>query len=139
MLVPRIEYNVSINADAVRLFLCDEHRGALSEEQPAFAELCKADIHATYRRTVFRLLLMEEMLHTELVDSSECFFHLLAHRASRCVNAPCFGVCAAVCDSASEGELYTPSSDGGSECEPFVGVPEQNEKTQKCVQNSRLK
>lgn len=58
-------HDVSIDADAVRLFLCDEHRGALTEEQHAFAKQCKAEVHAAYRRAVFRLLLMKEMLFTE--------------------------------------------------------------------------
>lgn len=71
-------HDVPIDADAVRLFLCDECRGALTDEQRAFAKSCKAEIHAAYRRAAFRLLLMEEMLCAELVSSPEEFFRLFA-------------------------------------------------------------
>ena len=71
-------HDAPIDADAVRLFLCDERRGALTEEQRAFAKQCKAEIHAAYRSAAFRLLLMEEMLRTELVSSPREFFRLLA-------------------------------------------------------------
>lgn len=71
-------HDAPIDADAVRLFLCDECRGVLTEEQCAFAKQCKAEIHTAYRRAAFRLLLMEEMLRTELVSSPEGFFRLLA-------------------------------------------------------------
>lgn len=71
-------HDVPIDADAVRLFLCDERRGALTEEQRAFAKQRKAEVHAAYRSAAFRLLLMEEMLRTEPVSSPGEFFHLLA-------------------------------------------------------------
>ena len=71
-------HDTPIDADAVRLFLCDERRGALTDEQRIFANRCKAEVYAAYRRTAFRLLLMGEMLRTGLADSPEEFFRLLA-------------------------------------------------------------
>lgn len=71
-------HDAPIDADAVRLFLCDERRGALTDEQRTFAERCKAEVYAAYRRAAFRLLLMGEMLRTGLADSPEEFFRLFA-------------------------------------------------------------
>lgn len=70
-------HNAPIDADAVRLFLCDEHRGTLTDEQRTFAKRCKAEVYAAYRRVAFRLLLMGEMLRTGLADSSEELFRRL--------------------------------------------------------------
>lgn len=71
-------HDAPMDADAVRLFLCDERRGALTDEQRTFAKRCKAEIYAAYQRASFRLLLMGEMLRTGLADSPEEFFQLLA-------------------------------------------------------------
>ena len=71
-------HDTPIDADAVRLFLCDEHRGTLTDEQRTFAKRCKAEVYAAYRRTAFQLLLMGEMLRTGLADSPEEFFRLFA-------------------------------------------------------------
>lgn len=71
-------HDAPMDADAVRLFLCDERRGALTDEQRTFAKRCKAEIYAAYQRASFRLLLMGELLRTGLADSPEEFFQLLA-------------------------------------------------------------
>lgn len=71
-------HNAPIDADAVRIFLCDERRGALTDEQRTFAKRCEAEVYAAYRGAAFRLLLMGEMLRTGSADSPEEFFRLLA-------------------------------------------------------------
>lgn len=73
-------HDALMDADAVWLFLCDERRGALTDEQRIFAKRCKAEVYAAYRRATFRLLLMGEMLRTGLASSPEEFFQLLAPR-----------------------------------------------------------
>ena len=55
-------HEVPINADALRLFLCDEHCGDLREEQKAFARRCRDEMRNVYGAVVLRLLLCEEML-----------------------------------------------------------------------------
>lgn len=70
-----------IDADAVRLFLCDERRGSLTEEQRTFAKQCKIEVYSAYRRAVFRLLLMGEMLRAKSVNSPAEFFHLFASQS----------------------------------------------------------
>ena len=44
------------------LFLCDEHRGNLTEEQKSLARRCRDEMRTAYSAAVFRLMLCEEML-----------------------------------------------------------------------------
>lgn len=52
-----------IDEGELLLFLCDEHRGALTEEQKSLARRCRDEMRAAYGAVVFRLMLYEEMLH----------------------------------------------------------------------------
>ena len=52
-----------IDEDELLLFLCDEHRGALTEEQKSLARRCRDEMRTAYGAAVFRLMLCEEMLN----------------------------------------------------------------------------
>ncbi len=51
-----------IDEDELLLFLCDEHRGALTEEQRSLARRCRDEMRTAYSAAVFRLMLYEETL-----------------------------------------------------------------------------
>lgn len=51
-----------IDEGELLLFLCDEHRGSLTEEQKSLARRCRGEMRTAYGATVFRLMLCEEML-----------------------------------------------------------------------------
>lgn len=60
-----------IDEDAVALFLCDENRGNLTDEQRTFAkERCAEFEHCT-QITVYRILQCGEMMHQHLVSGPE--------------------------------------------------------------------
>ena len=50
-----------IDEDELLLFLCDEHRSALTEEQKSLARRCRNEMRTAYGAAVFRLMLCEEM------------------------------------------------------------------------------
>lgn len=52
-----------IDEGELLLFLCDEHRGALTEEQKSLARRCRDEMRTAYGAVVFRLMLCEEMLN----------------------------------------------------------------------------
>ena len=52
-----------IDEGELLLFLCDEHRGSLTEEQKSLARRCRDEMRTAYGAVVFRLMLYEEMLH----------------------------------------------------------------------------
>ena len=51
-----------IDEGELLLFLCDEHRGALTEEQRSLARRCRGEMRTAYGAAMFRLMLCEEML-----------------------------------------------------------------------------
>ena len=51
-----------IDEGELRLFLCDERYGDLTEEQKSFIRLRRDEMRTTYGAAVFRLMLCEEML-----------------------------------------------------------------------------
>lgn len=51
-----------IDEDAVALFLCDENRGTLTDEQRIFARECREEIKACYRNAVFQMFQCGEMM-----------------------------------------------------------------------------
>ena len=55
-------HNDPIDEDELLLFLCDEHRGNLTEEQKSLARRCRDEMRTAYSAAVFRLMLCEEML-----------------------------------------------------------------------------
>ena len=56
-----------IDEDGLRLFLCDEHRGELTEEQKVFARRCRDEMRSVYEEMCVRLLQHEIMLEQGMV------------------------------------------------------------------------
>ena len=61
----------SIDEDAVALFLCDENRGTLTDEQRIFVRECREEIKACYRNAVFQMFQCGEMMRRHLVSGPE--------------------------------------------------------------------
>ena len=60
-----------IDEDAVALFLCDENRGNLTDEQRAFAKERCAEFEFCNQVTAFRLFQCGEMMRRHLVSGPE--------------------------------------------------------------------
>ena len=60
-----------IDEDGVALFLCDESRGTLTDEQRVFARECREEITACYRNAVFQMFQCGEMMRRHLVSGPE--------------------------------------------------------------------
>ena len=56
-----------IGEDGLRLFLCDEHRGDLTEGQKVFARRCRDEMRSVYAELCVRLLQHEIMLERGMV------------------------------------------------------------------------
>lgn len=67
------EHTESIDEDALRLFLCDEQHGNLTEEEKALASRCRDEVRNVYGATVLRLMLCEEMLRRDLVPDFQTY------------------------------------------------------------------
>lgn len=52
-----------IDEDELLLFLCDEHRSDLNEEQKSLARRCRDEMRTAYGAVIFQLVLCEEMLN----------------------------------------------------------------------------
>lgn len=50
-------HDESIAEEAVMLFLCDESKGSLTEEQRTFAKVCKAEFYGSFALTILDLFL----------------------------------------------------------------------------------
>ena len=62
-----------IDEDGLRLFLCDEHRGDLTEEQKVFARRCRDEMRSVYEEMCVRLLQHEIMLERGMVPDSSTY------------------------------------------------------------------
>ena len=62
-----------IDGDALRLYLCDEHHGDLTEEQRAFARRCRDEMRSVYEEMCVRLLQHEIMLERGIVPDSSTY------------------------------------------------------------------
>ena len=62
-----------IDEDELRLFLCDEHRGDLTEEQKVFARRCRDEMRSVYEEMCVRLLQHEIMLERGMVPDSSTY------------------------------------------------------------------
>lgn len=71
-----------MDEDAVALFLCDEHRGSLTDEQRAFAKACRAEFDHCNLITVYRLLQCGEMMRQRLVSGPEEYCRLFLSQRS---------------------------------------------------------
>ena len=65
-----------IDEDAVALFLCDENRGTLTDEQRIFARECREEITACYRNAVFQMFQCGEMMRQHLVSGPAEYFRI---------------------------------------------------------------
>lgn len=66
----------SIDEDGVALFLCDESRGTLTDEQRIFARECREEIKACYRNAVFQMFQCGEMMRQHLVSGPAEYFRI---------------------------------------------------------------
>ena len=64
-------HNDTMDESAVMLFLCDEQRGNLTEEQRAFAKERKAEVHSSFSLSVFELILYQVMYSLHLVSGPD--------------------------------------------------------------------
>ena len=62
-----------IDEDGLRLFLCYEHRGDLTEEQKVFARRCRDEMRSVYEELCVRLLQSEIMLEQGMVPDSSTY------------------------------------------------------------------
>lgn len=62
-----------IDEDGLRLFLCDEHRGDLTDEQRAFARQGRDEMRSVYSTAVLRMLLCNEMMYRGMVPDSSTY------------------------------------------------------------------
>lgn len=84
-----------IDEDAVALFLCDENRGNLTDEQRAFAKERCAEFEFCNQITVYRLLQCGEMMRRHLVSGPEEYCRIfLPQYAVPCSKqlSPCNGL-----------------------------------------------
>ena len=85
----------SIDEDAVALFLCDESRGNLTDEQRVFARECREEIKTCYRNVVFQMFQCGEMMRRHLVSGPEEYCRIfLPQYAVPCSKqlSPCNGL-----------------------------------------------
>ena len=62
-----------IDEEELRLFLCDEHLGDLTEEQKVFARRCRDEMRSVYEEMCVRLLQHEIMLERGMVPDSSTY------------------------------------------------------------------
>ena len=56
-----------IDEEELRLFLCDEHHGNLTDEQRTVARRCRDEMRSVYSTAVLRMLLYNEMMRRGMV------------------------------------------------------------------------
>lgn len=89
-----------IDEDALALFLCDENRGNLTDEQRAFAKERCAEFEFCNQVTAFRLFQCAEMMRQHLVSGPGGIlpdFPAAVCRPLRQRNAPLAAACEALC------------------------------------------
>ena len=62
-----------IDENGLRLFLCDEHRRDLTEEQKVFARRCRDEMRSVYEEMCVRLLQHEIMLERGMVPDASTY------------------------------------------------------------------
>ena len=62
-----------IDEDGLRLFLCDEHRGDLTEEQKVFARRCRDEMRSVYEEMYLRSLQCAIMLERGMVPDMKTY------------------------------------------------------------------
>lgn len=74
----RKSHTEPIDENELLLFLCDEHRGALTEEQKSLARRCRGEMRTAYDAALFRLILYEEMLRRGMVEDFRAYQSLFS-------------------------------------------------------------
>lgn len=62
-----------IDEDGLRLFLCDEHHGDLTEEQKVFARRCRDEMRSVYEEMCLRSLQCAIMLERGMVPDMKTY------------------------------------------------------------------
>ena len=62
-----------IDEDGLRLFLCDEHRGDLTEEQKVFVRRCRDEMRSVYEEMCLRSLQCAIMLERGMVPDMKTY------------------------------------------------------------------
>ena len=62
-----------IDEEELRLFLCDERRGDLTDEQKTLARRCRDEMRSVYEELCVRLLQSEIMLEQGMVPDSSTY------------------------------------------------------------------
>ena len=75
-----------IDENGLRLFLCDEHRGDLTEEQKVFARRCRDEMRSVYEEMCVRLLQHEIMLERGMVPDVSTYRSVFCTEGG---DAPC--------------------------------------------------
>ena len=68
-----------IDEDGLRLFLCDEHRGDLTDEQKTLARRCRDEMRSVYSTAVLRMLLCNEMMCRGMVPDSSTYHSAVSY------------------------------------------------------------
>lgn len=71
-----------IDEGAVMIFLCDENKGELTEEQRTFAKMCKAEFYGSFALAVLDLFLYQEMRRQDLVSGPDDFWSVMTRRGA---------------------------------------------------------
>ena len=100
----------SIDEDGVALFLCDENRGNLTDEQRIFARECREEIKACYRNAVFQMFQCGEMMRRHLVSGPEEYCRIFCRSTPfpATSNSPRVTACEGLCASISGGAETLP-------------------------------
>ena len=67
------DHAAPIDAEELRLFLCDERYGDLTDEQKAVARRCRDEMRSVYAELCMRLLQSEIMLEHGMVPDSSTY------------------------------------------------------------------
>ena len=104
----------TIDESAVMLFLCDEQRGGLTEEQRAFTKEKKEEVYSSFSVSVFELILYHVMHSLHLVSGPEDFATVFSNPKGNETGRrlpPCNSLRGAVCPSSGQGRVPAPSRD----------------------------
>ena len=124
-------HNDTMDESAVMLFLCDEQRGNLTEEQRTFAKEKKAEVHSSFSLSVFELILYQVMYSLHLVSGPEDFAAVFSKSKSGETSRqipPCNGLWGAVCPPWGQGRVPAPPRVFGANLGRIFGGESANEK-----------
>ena len=71
-----------IDEEQLCLFLVDEHRGNLTEEQKSVARTCRNQMRSVFGAAVFRMIQFDEMMRLGMVPDFRTFREMLSPQSS---------------------------------------------------------